>query len=172
MMEIHGLARNARQYAAMYLWFRNSISLRGLLALAISGLFLWMTVDPSPFFAETPPVFVSSILLATGLALMLIALAGLRFKWRRARIVDAGHPVRVTATFHKDEDSDSTSYWAFVDLEGVIWRVGFDQTAGRYEGEFGKAVPVEVWLNPDNGEPMAMSVDGVQLNTLYKAYRV
>ena len=79
---------------------------------------------------------------------------------------------RVLRKLHKDEDSDSTSYWAYVELGGEAWRIGFDQTAGRYEGPFGVEVPVDAWLDSKTGEPVAIAVDGSQLNTLYKAYRV
>ncbi len=156
----------------MYRWFRNNVSLRGIAAIAIGVLFLVVLIQPERFFAEPVPALVSSLSLVVGLALVMAGLVLLRFKWRRARLVASGQPVQTMATLHKDEDSDSTSYWAYVELGGEAWRIGFDQTASRYEGPFGVEVPVDAWLDSKTGEPVAIAVDGSQLNTLYKAYRV
>jgi hypothetical protein len=156
----------------MYRWFRQWISTRGILAIAIGAMFLVVLIQPERFFAEPMPALVSSLSLVVGLAMILAGLVLLRFKWRRARLVAADRPVQTMATLHKEEESDSTSCWAYLGLGGETWRIGFDQTAGRYEGPFGVEVPVDAWLDSKTREPVAIAVNGAQLNTLYKAYRV
>ena len=156
----------------MYRWFRQWISTRGILAIAIGAMFLVVLIQPERFFADPVPALVSSLSLAVGLALVMAGLVLLRFKWRRAALVAKGPPVQARAILYQDNDSDSTSYWAYVKTGGDTWRIGFDQTAGRYEGPFGAEVPVDVWLDGNTEEPVAIAVNGVQLNTLYKAYRV
>lgn len=136
------------------------------LALPTGILFLWVAFIPGTlpaiFGIETVPMLVRGIASFFGIVLTSATLwalrHGLRLQWIVRR--DEPKPVRVKISVH--ESTDMTTYKATVQVIGsdATWQtpVYYNKAVDRLLDRSAKRV--EAWIDPGNGAPIALQVDG------------
>jgi signal transduction histidine kinase len=153
-------ARTRRQRIA------RMISYRGLLAVAAGVLFLALAFRPTRFGDDVPPVFIAAVLVVAGLGLVAMGVLSLRFVFRRAMSLRDVAPVQAEIIIQPNEDCDSAVYTLDVRLAGTRWSVGAAGNKAIYLHETGVAHRAEVWPDAKTGAPVAIAINGLQVNTL------
>jgi hypothetical protein len=153
----------------MYRWFRNNISLRGLAAIAIGLLFQWAVFVPGVI--DPPmPWLLALVFSLMGLALALAGCMAIWFKWHRQRVAESTRPETVLVEL-KDGGGEGSPDIAVVHASSGKWKVPFHgpSAAGKHIGK--GQMKATAWLDPASDMPVAVEVDGIRLNTLYKPSR-
>ena len=153
----------------MYRWFRSNVSLRGLAAIAIGVLFQWAVLTPGVI--DPPMPWLLALLFSLmGLALALGGCRAIWFKWHRERVAEGTRPEAVLVEL-KDGGGEGSPDIALVHASSGKWRVPFHgpAAAGKLIGK--GQMEATVWLDPSNEMPVALEVDGIRLNTLWKPSR-
>ena len=135
--------------------------------LIIAVLAIWIRDETG----ASPPLIYRAGLLAMSALLLWAAGANYLLVRRRKSVLASGQREWADISISKEEDSESSTYFARVDVHGEVWRVPL---AGR------KPVRLRVgfngkgwaWRSVETGAPLALEVEGVLLETYPMATRL
>jgi hypothetical protein len=142
------------------------ISYRGVLCLAVGALFIVLSANrlPNP---DTPPFLIRALLGVVGVAMIVAGLALLRKVWRGHWVVTQNAPVQGKVTVLPDPLAEDGARTVNVNLADARWVVATD-VSGPSETALDDGVTrdASVWLDPRDGSPAAIEIDGHRLNLI------
>lgn len=142
------------------------VSWRGVLGIVVGGLVFAVGVWPEAFPGVNSSSFLRIVLPITGAIFIFAGVRSIRFVLRRVWVVQTQtwRPAEVEIFAQKLQDS--TQYKADIAVDGHEWRivVDGDQMARRLTGV--GPVTARVWLDPKSLAPVAIEIEGKQLNTV------
>ncbi len=153
----------------MYRWFRHNTSLRGIAAIVIGLVFLWM-VFVSGVMHEPTPIPLAVVFSMMGLALAIAGCMSIWFKWHRERVAESTLPEAVLVEL-KDGGGEGSADIAVVEASTGRWNIPFHGPTAL-NPLFGKGqLDATAWLDPKTDMPVALEIGGIRLNTLWKPSR-
>lgn len=140
------------------------ISYRGIMALGIGSMFVWLSLK-SEHFEETPPLFLLVIMFIAGSALAFGGIASLRFVWKRNDLVRSSTPVAAEICVLENDDSDRGTETVHLRVDDRCQALGVDRSGAVLKYVDGQIRWGEVWLD-GNGRVYAIAISGEHFNTL------
>ena len=142
------------------------ISYRGILAIGIGSLFLWLFFNPAALDEEELPTLLAGILLLVGICLIVVGIVLIVFVYKRFRLLRDVAPADAEVVIRVDDTCDSTTYTLDIRLPDGEWAIG--AVGNKTVDLYGKDIPhrAQVWRDPKTGAPYAVAINGHHFNTL------
>ena len=142
------------------------LSYRGLLSLVIGLFFILFAIFPDAFSDASPPWPIVVVMLVTGTGMLVMGILSIRFVWMRNAILKTTDPIDADVCILARGDSEEGAYTVHVLLSGQCWAIGVDSCRVVVANANGDIRSGRVWVEPTSRKPVAIEVNGRQLNTL------
>jgi len=140
------------------------VSYRGIIALSIAQMFVWLAVMPD-LFDEAPPLVIRVIMFLAGAAMSYTAVISMRFFWKRGNLVRLNVPVDAEICVLLDEDTDRNTETVHIRVNGRCQALGVVRSGAVRKYVDGAVRRGEVWLD-DKGTVHAIAVSGEHFKPL------
>lgn len=149
----------------------GKVSYRGIGALGIGLVFIWLALNPQHFNDDTPPFFFLVIMFLAGVGGVYGGIASLRFVWRRSYLVRTNASVAAEICVLEDDDDERGAETVHVRINGRCQALRVDHSGAVRNYVDGKVRWGEVWLDP-NGRVHAIAISGEHFNTLTEGRQI
>lgn len=146
-------------------------SLSIILGLLTAIAFLLVGIWPTALDLGAMPIFVRSVLLLSGAAMLVSSAFAIRHAMGVRDALKRSPPELVSAKVEVRVDSDSTTHLIVVTVGDQTWAVPAYSGKGLARLEAGQTAEVLAWREPGTGAPIALSVDGYPIQTYPQAER-
>lgn len=148
------------------------ISFRGILAIGVGAMFLVIALRPDVLGNDQPPLAILIIVFLMGSLAFVGGIVSVHFVWRRHFAKRNVPPLAADVYLVPAKDSDDTTYDAYVRTHGQVWCAVIVKNSASARLADGVVRSGRVWADERTGAPLAIAIDGRQLNTLQKPLKV